>query len=338
MNTPRLPARPRDGHKGTFGTVAIVGGCAAPPDTVGGAHMAGAPALAALGALRIGAGLAKMVCPAAVLPTAIGLVPSATGIVLPTDADGCIVAHEAAAVLDQLVESADAIVIGPGLGSGGEHNTPSATAVEAIALRAIGQDLTPVVVDADALNALARVPDLAREFRATAVLTPHPGEFRRLAAALNISHDPTDPTDATQRPLAAEALAQRLGCMVVLKGAGTVVSDGQRTWTCPNGHPCLATAGTGDVLAGAIGGLIAQFVKPPDPLMAGLSAQARAALGASSGNDPAAMDLFDAARAGVLIHALAGERWASAHHASAGLLAAELAGLLPVCAESIRDG
>ncbi len=334
MSTPRLPLRKSDGHKGTFGTVAIVGGCAAPPGTVGGAHMAGAPALAALGALRIGAGLARLACPAAVLPTAIGLVPSATGIVLPTDADGCIVAHEAAAVLDQLVESADAIVIGPGLGSGGERHTPAATAVEAISLRAIGQDQTPVVVDADALNALARVPELAREFRATAVLTPHPGEFRKLAAALNISHDPTD---GTQRPLAAEVLAQRLGCVVVLKGAGTVVSDGQRTWICPNGHPCLATAGTGDVLAGSIGGLIAQFVKPPDPLMAGLSEQARAALGASSGNDPAAMDLFDAARAGVLVHALAGERWASAHHASAGLLAAELAGLLPACAESIRD-
>ncbi len=335
MNSPRLPPRKRDGHKGTFGTVAIVGGCVAPPGVAGGAFMAGAPALAALGALRVGAGLATLVCPAAVLPTAIGLVPSATGLVLPTDADGCIVAHQAAAVLDQLSASADGVVIGPGLGSGGAHNTPAATAVEAVALRAVQQDRTPVVVDADALNALARIPELAREFRAAAVLTPHPGEFRRLAAAFNISHDPTD--DA-QRPHAAEALAQRLGCVVVLKGAGTIVSDGQRTWTCPHGHPCLATAGTGDVLAGAIGGLIAQFVTPPDPLMAGLSDRARVALGAAPGNDSAMLDLFDAARAGVLIHALAGERWASTHAASAGLLAAELAGLLPECAEAIRDG
>lgn len=334
MNAPRLPRRPTNGHKGTFGTVAIVGGCAASPDAAGAVQMVGAPALVALGALRVGAGRAKLACPAAVLPTAMGIAPSATGIVLPTDAQGRIVAHEAAAVLDQLAESGDAIVIGPGLGGGGAVNTPAAIAVEAIVLRAVGQDRTPVVVDADALSALARVPELSREFQATAVLTPHPGEFCRLAAAFNISHDPTD--DA-QRPLAAGELARRLGSVVVLKGAGTIVSDGQRTWTCPHGHPCLATAGTGDVLAGVIAGLVAQFVRVPDPLLTGLSAQARAALGATPDTNPAAMDLFDAARAGVLVHALAGERWASTRGASAGLLAAELAGLLPVVAESIRD-
>ncbi|QKK07339.1 MAG: hypothetical protein HND58_03690 [Planctomycetota bacterium] len=172
------------------------------------------------------------------------------------------------------------------------------------------------------LRALARV---SRDGRADAA----PGEFRRLARALKIAHDPTD---TAQRPLAAEALAQRLGCVVVLKGAGTVVSDGQRTWVCPHGHPCLATAGTGDVLSGVIAGLVAQWVRPPDPMLAKLPEQARRALGgASAGGGDATLDLFDAARAGVVVHALAGERWAAAHDASAGLLAAELAALVPEC-------
>lgn len=335
MNEPRLPRRSADGHKGTFGTVAVIGGCTT-AESAGGSHMAGAPALVALGALRSGAGLAKLVCPVTVLPTAIGLAPSATGIVLPTDVRGVIVAHEAAAVLDAVFAASDAVVIGPGLGGAGESDAPAATAVEAVSLRAVQQEDVPVVVDADALNALSRISELSREFRAMAVLTPHPGEFRRLARALKIAHDPTD---TAQRPLAAEALAQRLGCVVVLKGAGTVVSDGQRTWVCPHGHPCLATAGTGDVLSGVIAGLVAQWVRPPDPMLAKLPEQARRALGgASAGGGDATLDLFDAARAGVVVHALAGERWAAAHDASAGLLAAELAALVPECAESIRGG
>ncbi|MFG0258899.1 MAG: NAD(P)H-hydrate dehydratase [Phycisphaerales bacterium JB041] len=329
MNEPRLPRRASGGHKGTFGTVAVVGGCAAPAESAGGPHMAGAPALAALGALRSGAGLARLVCPASVLPTAIGLAPSATGIVLPTDSRGVIVAHEAAAVLDGLFADSDAVVIGPGLGGVGG---PAATAVEAVSLRAVQQEEVPVVVDADSLNALARIPELSREFRAAAVLTPHPGELRRLGAALKITHDPTD---AAQRPLAAESLAQRLGCVVVLKGEGTLLRDWQRTWVCAHGHACLATAGTGDVLAGVIAGLVAQWVRLPDPMLAKLPEAARRALQADRGGS---LDLFDAARAGVLVHALAGERWAATHEAAAGLLAAELAALVPVCAESIRAG
>lgn len=296
--------------------------------------MAGAPALAALGALRVGAGLVKLLCPAGVLGTAIEIAPSATGIVLPTDAHGVIIRHEAAGVFDRIVGSARALVVGPGLG-GSEPETPAAEAVEALSLRAVQQDSVPVVVDADAINALSRVPELARECRAAAVFTPHPGEFRRIAVPLHIGHDPTD-TD--ERPLAAESLAQRLGCIVVLKGAGTVVSDGQRTWTCPRGHACMATAGTGDVLSGVIGGLIAQFVRPHDPIMAALPERARLALSRAGAAASEGLDLFEAARAGVLIHALAGEAWADRHGASAGLLAAELADLIPECAESLREG
>ena len=175
-------------------------------------------------------------------------------------------------------------------------------------MRAIQHDDRPVVLDADALNCMAHMPDLFRDFHAAAVLTPHPGEFRRLCAGLGLKGDLG--LDAS-RERACEQLAQRLGRIVVLKGAGTVVSDGLRTWTCSAGHPCLATAGTGDVLTGVIAGLISQFV-------------------------PHTLDLFDAARVGVWVHATAGEQWAATHDASAGLLAMELADLVPGVMESLR--
>jgi NAD(P)H-hydrate repair Nnr-like enzyme with NAD(P)H-hydrate dehydratase domain len=105
-----------------------------------------------------------------------------------------------------------------------------------------------------------------------------------------------------------------LGCIVVLKGAGTVVSDGINTWTCTRGHACLGTAGTGDVLAGVIAGLVAQHASGP----------ART------------LSLFDVARISVQAHAIAGEQWARTHDASAGLLAPELAELIPHELEELR--
>jgi len=314
---PRLPARDPRGHKGTFGTVGVVGGCVS-----GRVRMTGAPALAALGALRAGAGLVKLLCPEPALGHVMALAPSATGRAIPVDAAGEMAPHEAAAAIDELLRESTALAVGPGLGTGGGP--------QALALRAVQQDSIPVVVDADAINCLALVPELSRDFHAAAVLTPHPGEYRRLAEALRLRHDPAD--DA-QRPAAAESLAQRLGCIVVLKGAGSVVSDGHRTWVCPRGHACMATAGTGDVLAGVIAALAAQFVRPADPLLAKLSERARAALGRAG---PAGLDLFDAARAGVLAHAIAGEQWAARAGASAGMLAAELAELIPASLETLR--
>lgn len=293
-----MPARPVSGHKGTFGTVAVVGGSCA-----GDARMIGAPALAALGALRAGAGLARLVMPTPILAAGIGLCPSATGVALHVGEGGALIAHLAAEVIDDVILDSTCLVIGPGLGVG--------EGSAALSLRAVQQEDIPVVVDADALNNLAGIPQLQKDFRAGAILTPHPGEFRRLGAALNIGHDPVN--EAT-RALAAEALAQRLGCIVVLKGMRTVVSDGHQTWVCARGHPCLGTAGTGDVLAGVIGGLVAQFAAGP-----------RRVLG-----------LFDVARIAVEAHAIAGERWAAAHEASAGLLAGELAELVPGAIETLR--
>jgi NAD(P)H-hydrate epimerase len=170
-----------------------------------------------------------------------------------------------------------------------------------------------MVIDADALNALASVAEIHRDFRAPAVLTPHPGEYARLALAFGIDADLVHPVDAATRSRAAESLAQRLGCVVVLKGAGTVVSDGLNTWTNTTGNPALATAGTGDVLTGVIGGLIAQF-------------------GSTHGGP---LSLYDCARLGVYAHGLAADRWRDAH-ADASLLAEDLLRELPDAVASLR--
>jgi len=153
-----------------------------------------------------------------------------------------------------------------------------------------------LVVDAGALTLLARRGQNLKARRAPTVLTPHAGECARLLKALAIAGDPTQPQ---QRATLAAALASPTAAVVVLKGQHTVISDGQRTTINQSGNAVLAIPGSGDVLTGAIASLIAQ----------GLNA-------------------FDAARVGVHLHGLAGDRWRD-RHGAVGLLARELADLLP---------
>lgn len=315
---PRLPGRPREGHKGTFGTVAVIGGCCA-----GASRMVGAPALAASAALRTGAGLAKLLMPEPILTAGLTVCASATGIPLAVDSEtGEIVAHHVAQTIDELLsrEGADVLAIGPGMGT--------CEGAKAATLRVIQQEQVAAVIDADAINCLAAMPELFRDFHAAAVLTPHPGEFKRLCAGLGLKGELGL---AQSREGACEQMAQRLGRVVVLKGAGTVVSDGQRTWTCPSGHPALATAGTGDVLSGILAGLIAQFCEGPRMM------HVRARAPAMPINAGRPLDLFDAARIGVWSHGAAGQQWAESRHASGGLLATELAELVPAVLELLRD-
>jgi len=283
---PELPARDPRGHKGTFGTVAVVGGCARRE-----LPMIGAPTLSARAALRAGCGLVRLVMPEPIVVSGLMLMPSATGVAIDTDEDGW--PHSDERFIEALTQSS-VVVVGPGLGADDHRRHPVAelvrTAVE------IGR---PAVVDADGLNALVSGEMLHRVDLSRCVLTPHPGEFARLASVRGIG---ADPTDDAERPEAAELLAKSLGCVIVLKGAGTVVSDGAHTWVCERGHPCLGTAGTGDVLAGLLGSLIAQQGE---------------------------RSLYDSARIAVEAHAIAGEVWAQANKAQAGLLASELADLLP---------
>ncbi|MFN7020938.1 MAG: NAD(P)H-hydrate dehydratase [Phycisphaerales bacterium] len=311
---PRLPERARDSHKGTHGTVVVVGGCC--ERTV----MIGAPALAARAALRSGAGLVKLAMPDPILAQGVSACPSATGIPIPTDGSGAIEPHEASAAIDRCVVETTCLVVGPGMGV--------SAGTRAAVLRCIQQDDVSVVIDADAINALAGVPEFMSDFRAAAVFTPHPGEFKRLVGGLGLSGDLGL---SNSRESAAERLAQRLGAVVVLKGRGTVVSDGHRTWTNKADHPCLATAGTGDVLAGLIGGLIAQYVPTPQRMLFKSKVP-------NLPMDPARpLEPFDAARIGVLAHGLAAQRWAHERRADAGMLAGELADLLPSVLQRFRS-
>jgi NAD(P)H-hydrate epimerase len=297
---PSLPPRPADGHKGTFGTVCVLGGQAA-----GARVMVGGPAFAALGALRAGAGLAVLAVPRPIMPAALITAPSATGLALPVDERGALRPSEVAELLDEHLSSFSCLAIGPGFGAGVEQ--------QQIIMRLIARDEIPIVVDADGLNAMAQVRDFDRDVRASTILTPHPGEYRRLADALGIKGDPIEPH---LRREAAEVLAQRLGCIVVLKGAGTVVTDGLSTTVNETGGAALATAGTGDVLTGVIAGLVAQYA------------------GLVSAAEPAP-DLLHCARLGVYIHGLAADRWQE-RHGDAGLLAGDLLAEIPAAVAQLR--
>lgn len=270
---PPVPPRPREAHKGTFGTVIVIGGCET---------MMGAPALCASAALRSGAGLVKIATIAAALPTALTIEPSATGIILTDDLPTNL--HQ----LDKVDPKHEAILaVGPGLGQSGDMRE---------LLAALLQGDRTIVLDADGLNLFASLLKEKPTFTAPLILTPHPGEFQRLAAALNIPHSPTDPES---RPSAAAALARALHATVLLKGASSVISDGSRLFINNTGNPALATAGTGDVLTGLLSALIAQHTSP-----------------------------FEAACLAAHLHGLAADLWANVHGTS-GLTARDLATLLP---------
>lgn len=286
--TPSLPTRDPRGHKGTFGTVAIVGGC----DREG-LTMLGAPLLAARAALRSGVGLCRLCVPRTLLTQALAALPAATGVGFEGEVPASL-------------PICDAAVIGPGLGPAGDRYRP--------VFDLIKQLDQPAVIDADGLNAIAaglnasrKIPDLS-----SCILTPHPGEYERLARACRLKEDPHDPR---ARESAAYALAARLGTTVVLKGAGTVVSNGASIWVCDRGHACMATGGAGDVLAGVLGGLLAQ-----------------------SGAARWGVSVYHLACIGVEAHAAAGENWARRTGAEAGLLTEELADLIPAALRPTASG
>lgn len=226
---PRLPERPLEGHKGMFGRVLVVGG---------NEGMIGAPALAGAAALRMGAGLVQLAVPRSILAAALSITPECIGIGL----------GKAAAKDDLLkaAEAADAVVIGPGLG-----RTPEA---EARLVRLIRLD-KPMVIDADGLNILAAMKKWPGFFKARAVLTPHPGEMKRLGKLIGREQVPSD--EQGRIDIAAE-LARAVGQVVVLKGHRTVVTDGRRVYLNQTGDSTLSKAGTGDVLSGMLGTLLAQ--------------------------------------------------------------------------------
>jgi len=296
-NPPILPHRPADGHKGTFGTVGIIGGSAGNPGDLDSlqARMIGAPALVAMGANRSGCGLVKIGAPDSILNAVLSLAPFATG--YPIGDDG-------SAVLDRLASESDALVIGPGLGTTGGTGQ-----LITHAIRSVSQRTKCMVLDADAINALCQLKLVPTAFATPTILTPHPGEAGRLLESLNLAGNPSG--DNQQRIDVCRLLASRLGCIVVLKGNGTVVSDGDQHWVCERGHPCLGVGGTGDVLAGMIGSLTAQCVNDPD------------------------VGGFASTCIAVEAHARSGELWAM-RHSSAGLDPRDLGDLIPETLDAYR--
>jgi NAD(P)H-hydrate epimerase len=208
---------------------------------IGGSRgMSGAIGLAGIAALRSGAGLVRLAVPGSILETVAGYEPSYMTVPLPDDAEGRIVASAREPLKEQLA-TATCVACGPGLG------------------RSRGTDILvhwlyttvtqPLVLDADALNALADQPATLLQAAGPRILTPHPGEFRRLASG---RFEELADEDRVQR-LAAEWRAT-----MVLKGFPTHVSDGVRHIAAAVGNPGMATGGSGDVLTGVIAGLLGQ--------------------------------------------------------------------------------
>lgn len=320
VKLPRLlPRRPDGGHKGTFGTVSVIGGSMG-SDAGWYPMMLGAPTLSARAALRTGAGTARLALPAPLMQSALLLAPETIGHALPVNGSGEITGHEAAPIVDHLCDKSMAVVVGPGLGM--------SDGARAITLRLLAQHDVPIVVDADALNLLAQLPDIHNDISAPCVLTPHPVEFRRLAT--NVAHGATtlDGSNPDQQPEAAAQLARKMGCVVVLKGATTSVSDGLQTWTLRRPNPLLSTGGSGDILSGIIAGFISQHHRLP--AMRGSSAVAS--------KQERGIGLFELACLGVAAHNLAAVEWSRAHNgARGGMLASDLLSTIPQAVQLLRS-
>jgi NAD(P)H-hydrate epimerase len=251
---PKLGPRAVDAHKGDFGKVCIIAG------SIG---MSGAAALAGRAALRAGAGLVRVATPRSVLPIVASIEPSFTTVPLPEDGAGRISAEAISTIL-KIIEENDAVAFGPGIGTSG--------ILRSILQSLLEQDGLKLVIDADGLNNLAGMKDWTAKLKANLILTPHPGEMRRLWSGLFRDKIPSD------RQQQASQLAQQTGTIVVLKGAGTVVTNGEKVYVNKTGNPGMATAGSGDVLTGVVAALLGQ-----------------------------GMSSFEAAVLGVYIHGMAGD-------------------------------
>jgi len=233
-NIPRLNSRAKDAHKGDFGKVCIIAG------SVG---MSGAAAIAGRAALRAGAGLVRVATPESVLPIVASIEPSFTTIPLAEDGLGRISARAVNSILDAVSKN-DAVAFGPGVGVSVE--------LRSVLENLIAQEDLRLVIDADGLNNLSRMADWPARVKAKVILTPHPGEMKRLWEGVFREQMPAD------RQEQAGQLAEETGTIVVLKGAGTIVTDGQEVYVNKTGNPGMATAGVGDVLTGIITALIGQ--------------------------------------------------------------------------------
>lgn len=240
-----LKERPAEGHKGTFGRVAVVAGSTG---------MTGAAYLCAMAALRSGAGLVTLGIPASLNNILENKLTEVMTKPLPDNGTGCLQEEALDDILD-LVRDADVLAIGPGLGKSG--------AVFEVLRNILGRTHISIVLDADGLNHISRDINLLKKHLGPVVITPHPGEMARLTG-LNVAQIVQSPVEVAQK------FSQETGVVVLLKGATTVVChpDGQ-IYLNTTGNSGMATAGSGDVLTGIIAGFIAQGYEPFDAAVLG---------------------------------------------------------------------
>jgi NAD(P)H-hydrate epimerase len=280
---PLVPKRDPDGHKGTFGTVICI---------CGSLDYAGAALLSGTAAARAGAGLVGLAVPASLQHLFAGRVPELITIALPETNDGSDIdpMESGHAVKPR---SPDALVFGSGIRESEGYGE--------FLFGLIRREGCPLVIDGGGLSMLSSYEDWWSDRNRPIVLTPHPGEFGRLTGS------PVSDDDEERAERARDA-AGKYGAVVVLKGARTVVATAAgEVARASFANAALATAGSGDVLAGTIGSLLAQGVAP-----------------------------FDAARLGVFLHGRAGEL-ASQRIGDAGLLAGDLTGALPIARRELVD-
>jgi len=282
-----LPPRPLQANKGTFGRALVIAGST---NYIGAAYLAGS------GAVRVGTGLVTLATATTLQPILASKLTEVTYLPLP-EAQRGVISPTAAKLVYQNLDSYSAVLLGCGLG----QSRAAMEFIDNMLLRTKAIPL-PLVLDADALNTLSRIPNWWQRLTDDAILTPHPGEMARLAGT-------SVEEVQINRVGIAKRFAQEWHKTVVLKGAYTVIAapDGH-TRISPIANPGLASAGTGDVLSGVIAGLVAQ----------GLS-------------------LFDAAACGVFLHGEAGELVKS-RLGDAGMLASDLLPALPVVIKQLKEG
>jgi NAD(P)H-hydrate epimerase len=279
---PVLPRRQREAHKGSFGCVLVIAGSRG---------MSGAAIMSGSGALRGGAGLVRVAVPHDIQPVVASGQPCYTTVDMPWLRAGKFADHDWAKI-QHLIQPCDVLAIGPGLG----HDLHVVRTIRTL----MEKNTKPVILDADGLNAFAPLAAGQKiSPNAPAIFTPHPGEFARMMGC-------TIAEVLAKRESLAVPFAAEQNAVLVLKGAGTLVTDGRRLYVNTTGNPGMATGGSGDVLTGLIAALKGQGLAP-----------------------------FEAAQLGVYLHGLAGDLARDAR-GEMGMIATDLLDYLPAAFKKIQ--